>query len=76
MGVRCVGVWGYRGSYATVCAYLRPCKALACAPPAAPAPPKLREITSWILRASPDESEQASRDGVRAHCTHRYKNTN
>ena len=62
---------GYRGSYATVYAYLRPFKGLA-APPAVPAPPKVRHITSWILRdpASLDESEQASLDAVRAHCPH------
>ena len=63
---------GYRGSYGTVYAYLRPFKALPCAPPAVPAPPKVRHLTSWILRdpATLDESEQASLDGVRAHCPH------
>ena len=63
---------GYRGSYGTVYAYLRPFKALACAPPAVPAPPKVRHITSWILHdpATLDESEQASLDAVRAHCPH------
>jgi Transposase len=63
---------GYRGSYGTVYAYLRPFKALACAPPAVPAPPKVRHITSWILHdpATLDESEQASLDSVRAHCPH------
>lgn len=52
---------GYRGSYGTVYAYLRPFKGQA-APPAVPAPPKVRHITSLILRdpASLDESEQAS----------------
>ena len=37
-----------------------------------PAPPKVRHLTSWILRdpATLDESEQASLDGVRAHCPH------
>ena len=62
---------GYRGSYATVYAYLRPFKGQA-APPAVPAPPKVRHITSWILRdpATLDESEQASPDGVRARCPH------
>ena len=54
---------GYRGSYGTVYAYLRLFKGLT-APPAVPAPPKVRHITSWILRdpASLDESEQASLD--------------
>jgi hypothetical protein len=63
---------GYRDSYGTVYVYLRPFKALACAAPAVPAPPKVRHITSWILRdpATLDESEQASLDGVRARCPH------
>ena len=62
---------GYRGSYGTVYAYLRPFKGLA-APPAAPAPPKVRHITSWILRdpASLDDDEQASLTSVRAQCPH------
>ena len=62
---------GYRGSYGTVYAYLRPFKGLA-APPAVPAPPKVRHITSWILRdpATLDDDEQASLDAVRAHCPH------
>ena len=62
---------GYRGSYGTVYAYLRPFKGLA-APPAVPAPPKVRHITSWILRdpASLDDDEQASLTSVRAQCPH------
>jgi hypothetical protein len=62
---------GYRGSYATVYACLRPFTGQA-APPAAPPPPTVRHITSWILRdpASLDEDEQASLTSVRAHCPH------
>jgi transposase len=62
---------GYRGSYGTVYAYLRPFKGLA-APPAVPAPPKVRHITSWILRdpASLDDDEQDSLTSVRAQCPH------
>jgi transposase len=62
---------GYRSSYATVYAYLRPFTGLA-APPAVPAPPKVRHITSWILRdpASLDDDEQASLTSVRAQCPH------
>ena len=62
---------GYRGSYGTVYAYLRPFKGLA-APPAVPAPPKVRHITSWILRdpASLDEDEQDSLTSIRAQCPH------
>ena len=49
---------GYRGSYGTVYAYLRPFKALPCAPPAVPAPPKVRtgrrgeQLDAWIAKAS------------------------
>ena len=62
---------GYRGSYGTVYAYLRPFKGRA-APPAVPAPPTVRHITSWILRdpASLDDDEQASLTSVRAQCPH------
>ena len=41
---------GYRGSYPTVARYLQPLRALGAAPPAVPAPPKTRELASWILR--------------------------
>jgi transposase len=63
---------GFRGSYATVYAYLAPFKPLACAPPAVPAPPKVRHITGWILRdpATLDHDEQASLTSVRAGCPH------
>jgi transposase len=63
---------GYRGSYGAVYAYLAPFKAGAAAPPPVPAPPKVRHITSWILRdpATLDDSEQASLTSVRAQCTH------
>ena len=62
---------GYRGSYGTVYAYLRPFKGQA-APPAVPAPPKVRHITSWILRdpATLDDDEQASLTSIRAQCPH------
>jgi transposase len=62
---------GYRGSYATVYDYLRPFKGQA-APPAVPAPPKVRHITRWILRdpASLDDDEQASLTSIRAQCPH------
>ena len=63
---------GYRGSYATVYAYLAPFKPLVCAPPAVPAPPKVRHITSWILRdpATLDHDEQASLTSIRTRCPH------
>jgi len=66
-----IAAQGYRGSYATVYAYLRPFRGQA-APPAVPAPPTVRHITSWILRdpASLDADEQASLTSVRAQCPH------
>ena len=41
---------GYRGSPGTVNLYLQPFRTLSAAPPARPAPPKVRDITGWILR--------------------------
>ena len=41
---------GYHGSYATVSDYLRPFRELGSAPPARPAPPKVRDVASWMLR--------------------------
>jgi hypothetical protein len=62
---------GYRGSYGGVYAYLRPFRAQP-APPAVPAPPKVRHITSWILRdpATLDDDEQAHLSAARACCPH------
>ena len=42
------------------------------AQPAVPAPPKVRHITSWILRdpATLDDDEQASLTSIRAQCPH------
>jgi hypothetical protein len=45
---------GYQGSRGTVVAYLAPFRALGGAPPATPAVPKVRQITSWILRRPDD----------------------
>ena len=63
---------GYRGSYGTVRDYLQPFRALGAAPPAAPAPPKARQVASWILRdpATLDEEEQAKLNDARARCPH------
>ena len=55
----CTNVWqlhaeirarGYRGGYGTVRDYLQPFRALAAAPPPRPAPPKVRDVTGWMLR--------------------------
>jgi transposase len=61
---------GYRGSYNTVSTYLAAFRATGSAPPAVPAAPKARRISSWILR-HPDtlqDDEQAHLADVRARC--------
>lgn len=60
---------GFRGSYATVYAYLAPFQGKA-APPAVPGPPKVRHITSWIRRCPDnlDADEQLKLTQVRAAC--------
>ena len=62
---------GFRGSYATVYAYLAPFQGKA-APPAVPGPPKVRHITSWIRRRPDnlDAGEQLKLEQVRAACPH------
>jgi len=62
---------GYRGSYGTVCDYLRPFRELG-APPAVPAPPKARDVASWILRDpnTLDDDEKAKLAQVRERCPH------
>jgi transposase len=47
---------GYQGSAAIVRNYLRPFRELGSTPPAAAAPPKVRDLTSWLLR-HPDRLE-------------------
>jgi hypothetical protein len=64
---------GYSGSLGTVIAYLRPFRQFGfSAPPAAPPPPKVRDITSWLLRHpdSLDADEQLRRKQVLANCPH------
>jgi len=63
---------GYGGSLGTVIAYLRPFRPLAVAPPAVAKPPKVRQITGWILRHpdSLDPDEQVKLKEVRAACPH------
>jgi transposase len=62
---------GYTGSLGTVIAYLRPFRELG-PPPATPPPPKVRDITSWLLRHpdSLDAEEQRNRNQVLASCPH------
>ena len=63
---------GYRGGYGTIRDYVQPFRGLGAAPPAVPAPPKTREVTSWILR-DPDtltEEEKAKLSQVTTRCPH------
>ena len=63
---------GYRGGYGTVRDYLQPFRALAAAPPATPAPLKVRDVTSWMLRDpdSLDDDEKLQLKQVRDRCPH------
>jgi transposase len=62
---------GYSGSLGTVIAYLRPFRQLG-PPPATPPPPKVRDITSWLLRHpdSLDANEQQQRKELLVRCPH------
>jgi transposase len=63
---------GYRGGYSVVRDYLAPFRAASAAPPATPAPPKVRTIVSWLLRRPDtlDEQEQLGLKQVLAACPH------
>jgi transposase len=63
---------GYPGSYGAVRDYLRPFRELGAAPPAAPAPPKARDITRWLLSqpGSLDEDEKLKLKDARDRCPH------
>jgi transposase len=63
---------GYQGSAAIVRTYLHPFRHLGSTPPPAPAPPKVRHVTSWMLRhpASLDADEQLELKQVLARCPH------
>lgn len=63
---------GYRGSRGTVASYPAPFRALGVAPPSTPAVPKVRRITSWMLRRPEDleTEEQLQLKQVPASCPH------
>jgi transposase len=62
---------GYRGTYATLSQYLKPFRD-GLRPPRAAPPPKIRHITSWILRRPDDlhPDDQLRLKDVRARCPH------
>jgi transposase len=77
----CTTVWtlfteirdrGYPGSYGTVRDYLQPFRQTGVAPPAVPAPPKVRDVTSWMLRHPDtlDADDQVKLKHVLARCPH------
>jgi transposase len=65
-----IAAMGYRGSIRTVRTYLHPLRSGRPAPPPRTVAPKVREVTSWMLRRpdtlTPDE--QARLAQLRAHC--------
>jgi transposase len=61
---------GYRGGYGTIRDYVQPFRDLGAAPPAVPAPPKARDVASWIL-ADPDhldDENKATLAQIRDRC--------
>jgi transposase len=63
---------GYPGSYDAVRVYLRPFRAPAATPPATAIPPKVRDLTSWLLR-HPDslgEDEKLKLTQAQERCPH------
>jgi len=63
---------GYDGSYVTVRNYLRPFRSLDLAPPPALGPPKVRQVTAWMLRHPDNRTPevQVRLKQVLANCTH------
>ncbi|GAB3976660.1 hypothetical protein GCM10029978_064130 [Actinoallomurus acanthiterrae] len=61
---------GYRGSYASVRDHVRPFRTGTIPPTPAPAPPKVRQVTGWIMRnpANLDAEDTERLDAVLAGC--------
>lgn len=49
---------GYGGSYPALTRYLRLFRTVGAAPPAAPAPPKVRDVTRWMLQRPDDHDDR------------------
>lgn len=60
---------GFRGSVKTVRRYIQPFRAARTAPPATPAPPKPRHVTSWIM-TKPENLNPDDRDKLTAITGH------
>ncbi len=52
---------GYTGSYPALTRYLRLLRTVGAAPPATPAPPKVRDVTRWMLQ-HPDDLDDHDRN--------------
>jgi transposase len=63
---------GYQGSYGTIRDYMLPFRESGAAPPAVPAPPKARDLASWILKdpAGLDDDEKSKLARARERCPH------
>lgn len=55
-----IRVKGYTGSYPALTRYLRVFRSVGAAPPAVPAPPKVRDVTRWMLQR-PDDLDDRER---------------
>ena len=61
---------GYHGGYGTIRDYVQPFCDLGTAPPAVPAPPKTRDVASWILRNPDhlDDEQKTTLAKIRDRC--------
>jgi transposase len=63
---------GYKGGYGTIRDYVLPFRQAGAAPPAAPGPPKARDLASWILTDPDnlDDDEKSKLAQARERCPH------